>query len=43
MSRPPVRFQDTNAYEILTTGCLPMLIVLGLIVAAIVVVLILVF
>jgi len=39
MSRPPVRFQDTNAYRVLVSGCLPMLIVLVLIIAAIVVIL----
>ena len=42
MSRRPVRFQDTNAYELLSTGCLPMLIVVGLVIAAIVIVLLLV-
>ncbi len=42
MSRPPVRFQDTNAFRLLI-GCLPVLIAVGLIIAAIVAVLISVF
>lgn len=43
MSRRPVRFEDTNAYKILVEGCLPVVIVLGLIIAAVVVVVILIF